>query len=601
MKKSLLLTSLALLLASCGGNEYASLSVNTEGISESQAFVREFLESRVAERTGKPSSGKVFEVRYSVDPSLDEEHALVEVGRDGASISASTTRALIFGTGKLLRAMTFREGGFSIAPGRYDFKPAPASKYRCCYMARHYNTWYQRAPKEEMLRYIDDMFLLGINALTTQLGMSTVNYAYSTEEERAIFDETTDAICERIRKYGVFLQTGGGNNTARAGYPPQFKAEKLVPSRGDDSWNLCPSKPGALEYLLANRERTLKKYVEKGYPITNMGYFPYDEGGCQCKDCAPWGGNGYVRTIQAMHELNTKYFPDVKETVSCWFFDDADFEGLFKWLETQDWVDFLEIDSHGDFPRYPLEHKIPKDIPVNTFPEISMWGRCPWGGYGATALAGRFERLYRHVQSIAGGFRLYSEGLYDDINKFVITRLYTEPSLSKREILEEYASYELPGVKPKDFVRFANLLETTHLTGDKKGVRRKDFNFLVYLRDAGDKTLNLRHRQAAKALRLAQKMDRDILPTMRDCWRWRQLMLRAIIDNEIFTSRSLHTEKADECYKELVRMYHGEAQLKRLMEDHKDGYTLPPYIPQVQMPAPEGSGIYDGRDLDNGI
>ena len=123
------------------------------------------------------------------------------------------------------------------------------------------------------------------------------------------------------------------------------------------------------------------------------------------------------------------------------------------------------------------------------------------------------------------------------------------------------------------------------------GRKRMDFNFLVYLRDSDPELLALRRSQAKEALDLALKMDKQIIPSMKNCWRWRLLLLRASIDNEIFSTGQLHTDVADECYSELVKIYHGEAQLKRLMEQHKDGYTLPPFLPEVQMPSHKGSGF----------
>ncbi|MBR0298809.1 MAG: hypothetical protein IJQ93_00665 [Bacteroidales bacterium] len=581
-----------LTLQSCKTGPYTGVAADISGISEDQTFIADLLDSRIRERCSSAvAGGRTYQVRFIYDETISGEDAVVDVRRNGAEIRAGRTRSLIYGCGEFLRSLDYGARGFKVRPAHLEFRPY--SSYRCCYMARHYNTWYQRAPKEELLRYIDDMFLWGINTLYTQLTMSTVNYAYSTPEERIVFDETTDAICSRVKQCDMSLQTSGGGNTARDGFPPEFKAEKLVPARGNDKWNVCPSKPGALEFLLKNREENLKKYVAKGYPITNMSYFPYDEGGCQCKDCAPWGGNGYVRTIEAMHRLNEKYFPGVAETVSTWFFDDKDYEGLFKYLETQDWIDYLEIDSHSDFPRYPLSNPIPGEIPVTTFPEITMWGRVPWGGYGATPLPERFEGLFLQVRDKVKGYRLYSEGLYDDINKITVTGLYTNPSLCRKKILMTYAGYELPGANPNDFVRLTELLEAMHPTGDPSGVKRRDFNFLVFLRDASPELLEERQRQSEKALALAEKIDREILPSMKNKWRWRLLYLRAVIDNQIYTSRKLHTETADDCYREIVRIYHGEAQLRRLLEEKKDGYTIPPYIPEVQMPAPKGSGIYD--------
>jgi len=46
------------------------------------------------------------------------------------------------------------------------------------------------------------------------------------------------------------------------------------------------------------------------------------------------------------------------------------------------------VDDHDDFPRWPLDHGGGKvgGLPLLNFPEISMWGRSPWGGYGFNPL-----------------------------------------------------------------------------------------------------------------------------------------------------------------------------------------------------------------------
>ena len=37
-------------------------------------------------------------------------------------------------------------------------------------------------------------------------------------------------------------------------------------------------------------------------------------------------------------------------------------------------------------------------------------------------------------------------------------------------------------------------------------------------------------------------------------WRWRLFRIRAIIDREIYAARDWHTPRADECYRELMRL-----------------------------------------------
>ena len=582
MRKSLLFIVVLLAISSCMTHQFSTVSVDTGAIPEEDSFLLELILERVDERVPAPDrTHPVLEVIFRTDPTLPGEDAVVTVRGGRVTVSASGTRGFVFGAGKFLRSLRYTCDGIVARDGEYRF--SPKSDIRCCYTARHHNNWYHWATAEELTRYFDDMMLWGMNSFRFQLLYPGINRVGAAPEDVLFFESNSKVLADRIAQLGMTMMGPGGSNVTDDNMPKEFKATPLKPRRGNDRWNVCPSKPGATEYLLDYKLRKLQELKERGYEFDYLCFFPYDEGGCQCEECSPWGGNGYVKLIEKMFRLDREYYPDAKSIVSCWYFDEKDWEAFYKYLENQNWIDYLEIDSHGDFPRYPLEHKITGNIPVVTFPEISMWGRFPWGGYGATALPGRFERLYRQVQDIAKGFRLYSEGLYEDINKIVVTELYVDPSRHADDILEEYANYEFPGIKPRDFKKFIHLLEETHLCGEADSTRKADFNPSRFMREYPEHVLAERQAKAVQAYELAMKMDAQILPSMKDCWRWQLFKARAIIDKEMFSARSIHTPVSDEWYAKLVKIYHAERQMRRMEVEGLGGATAVPYLqPQVQ-------------------
>lgn len=572
----------ALALVSCSPKRFSGVSVDCSAIPGENAFLSELISSRISERVPSPEAGlPVLDLTFRLDTTMAAEAARIEIRGRCATVSAAGTRGLVFGAGKFLRSLRYTEKGIEARSGIYGF--APKASFRGCYTARHHNNWYHWATAEELTRYFEDMMLWGMNTFKFQDLYPSINKVGAAPEDVGYFETNSKILADRIRELGMDLSARGGNNVTDDNMPAEFKATPLVPRRGNDRWNVCPSKPGATGYLLDYHSERLRLCKERGYEYSYLGFFPYDEGGCGCAECYPWGGNGYVKLIEKLYRVDKEIYPDTKAIVSCWYFDEADWEAFYRYLETQDWIDYLEIDAHGDFPRYPLEHKIPKGIPVVTFPEISMWGRFPWGGYGATALPERFERLYRQVEEIAGGFTLYSEGLFEDINKMVILGLYSDPSKHADDILEEYAGYELPGVNPREFRKFIHLLEETHLCGEPDSTRKADFNPARFMRERPGEVLAERAAKAVEAYRLAMKLDSQIIPSMRECWRWQLLKARATIDKEMFTSRSIHTPIADEWYAKLVKIYHAERQMRRMETEGLGGATAVPYLqPQVQ-------------------
>ena len=50
-------------------------------------------------------------------------------------------------------------------------------------------------------------------------------------------------------------------------------------------------------------------------------FWPYDEGGCGCEKCQPWGCNGFLRLSRSLAELGREYFPNLQTVLSTWMFD----------------------------------------------------------------------------------------------------------------------------------------------------------------------------------------------------------------------------------------------------------------------------------------
>ena len=159
-----------------------------------------------------------------------------------------------------------------------------------------------------------------------------------------------------------------------------------------------------------------------------------------------------------------------------------------------------------------------------------MWGRFPWGGTGATPLPRRFERLFRQAEPVVSGFQIYSEGLFEDISKFVIVALYVNPKSHYCDALVEYCRYEFPGADAEDFLRLCERLEDIHRTALDPNAHAGDTSnnsFARYVKFADSAELSRRAEVASQAETLARKIESSMLPVRRRCWRWRQVWVAA--------------------------------------------------------------------------
>ena len=575
---------LLVFLASVATAEYSRLDVDVSNLPGEKGFLERLVRSRVYERTPPSPSGKVFRVEFTIDGSLSNETAVVHVADGCAKVHGGRFRALVFGAGCLLRSLRYGAKSFDVSCGEFVFRPA--KPIREVYLARHFNTWYHRASAEELSRYVDDLVLCGINSIKSFAQVAAVDRRLSDESERQMFDATTRALVRHIKDLDIGFAVSGGGNVSGKAIPQSMKAERYGPEvmRGFSDFSVCPEKPGGLERLMSEHREALKELA--GLPIDEFVYWPYDEGGCACGRCSPWGGRGYLKLIERIAKMNGTVYPVARHIVSTWLFDDEDWHGLYRYLETHDWIGGLVVDSHDKFPEYPLRHPVPKNIPVITFPEVSMWGRFPWGGTGATPLPRRFERLFREAEPVASGFSIYSEGLFDDISKFEIAALYVNPKSSYRDALAEYCRYEFPGVDAADFVRLCEMLEDIHCTSLDTNAHAGDTSnnsFANYVKFADDAELSRRATVAARAKALADKIECAMLPCRRGTWRWRQIALRSKIDAAVYRARDIRADAAVAAYRELVELYHAELQYRLMCEGCPfAGYTCPPLIDHLE-------------------
>jgi phytoene dehydrogenase-like protein len=203
-------------------------------------------------------------------------------------------------------------------------------------------------------------------------------------------------------------------------------------------------------------------------------------------------------------------------------------------------IDYLLVDAHGDFPRYPLEHEPIK--PIVNFPEISMWGLAPWGGFGANPLPERFQRLWDSMKHLVKGGLPYSEGIYEDINKVQYAGYYWEPERRWTDILAEYINYEFAAEAVEDALELMRCIEVNHThIAEEQPPEEAVFR---------------------RAAQLARKIDARLGERARTAWRWRILYIRAMLDEKRYAHLLADTQ--DDPKKLLrFRFYSGD----RLLED----------------------------------
>lgn len=523
----------------------------------------ELIGRRVAARAGldlAEAPGAAGRIVLARRPDIGPEGYSIADGTDGAAVrvEAADDRGLLYGVGRLLRDAACEPGVFR--PGPWRGASVPKCPVRGMYFASHFHNFYHDAPVEAVEQYVGELALWGLNSLMVW---------YDMHHFTGIADPAAQAMIRRLRAVlaaakGVGMKVGLCllGNEAYASSPPELRADSKT-GRAHYQVELCPSKPAARDLMLRGFEEEFRAFADLG--LDQIWIWPYDQGGCACADCAPWGANGFLRIAEPVARLFRRYAPAGKVILSTWLFDygreQGEWAGLAKaFARKPDWCDYILAESHGDFPRYPLEHGLPGGLPALNFPEISMWAMWPWGGYGATPLPDHFQAIWDQGRRILSGGFPYSEGIFEDINKVIFSQFYWDPERPALDTLREYAAYEFSPAVADDVVKAARLLEKYHPR--KTDVPHYGGYRLVRGADGGEHGA-IRMRGDASGVdecwTLLEAADRKLAPVARTAWRWRILLLRGLIDRELKRGGGVPSRACEEAFEELIGIYHAGA------------------------------------------
>lgn len=452
-------------------------------------------------------------IALSIEPGIGLEGYKIDDGLSGTiNIIGNDERGLLYGVGKFLHTSTYNSDGFTASS--WQGNSVPAMPVRGIYLATHFQNYYQVAPIDEVTQYIEELSLWGTNSFLVWFAMEEFDGINNPKAQAMI--ERLRALLKIVKGLGLDASLGCVANDGYSNSPQDLRATMVDCCTGRE---LCPSKPGVLEVELKYCQEKFDAFKSIG--LDYWFIWPYDTGGCGCSKCAPWGANGYLRMAEPLARAYRHAFPKGKVILGTWLFDrwaPGEWAGMADKFNKQkpDWVDYIMADSTSDYPRYPLDNGVPGGLPLLNFPEISMWGQEPWGGYGANPYPSRIQGRWDQTRKkLSGGFP-YSEGIYEDLNKVICTQLYWDPNRPAIEAVKEYIAFEFSPEVVDDMVSVVNIFEKNH-------VRKQNENNI--------------DESAITAYQLIEKTDARLTPQVRRSWRWRLFYLRAVVDHELYKNK----------------------------------------------------------------
>ncbi|MEI8062701.1 MAG: hypothetical protein WCH84_01410 [Verrucomicrobiota bacterium] len=522
----------------------------------------EILQRRLLERAGIRliPGDKRADIVLAIEKGIGREGFRIESAGEQTRITGNDERGLLYGVGKYLRDRSWR--GVSV----------PEKQVRGMYFATHFHNFYHDAPIEQVTQYIEELALWGCNVLSVWFDMHHYN---------GIADPAAQAMLDRLRamlRAANAVGMGAGltmlANEGYANSPVPLRADWRAgqngytrPPVGHYHVELCPSQTEAVELLLASRRELFAAL--SGIEFEYLWIWPYDQGGCTCARCAPWGANGFIKLATKLGELCRQIHPRAKTVLSTWGFDTfttGEWEGVHHAFVTKPaWADYLMVDlRHGPGATFLGQHGAPGGLPLLDFPEISMMGMTPWGGFGANAMPQFWGKYWAESRErLAGGFP-YSEGIFEDLNKVVLLQSYWDGRRSATEIMREYIAAEFAPAVVDDVANAIAISEKN--LGTELSIKIDDHDYMVYYFMAalkGGKTYRLRYKlpaltQTAECLDLFKRAEAQLPTRVQQSWRWRVLAIRAAMDDALAKGGQEPCAAYDELFESLIDIYYAQ-------------------------------------------
>ena len=244
--------------------------------------------------------------------------------------------------------------------------------------------------------------------------------------------------------------------------------------------------------------------------------------------------------------------------MSAWYFDHFakgewdDFIKAVKKGDYTEWVDYLVVffQDNQKLPQPIMSERNLAGIPLIGFPEISMYGAVPWGGFGANPMPDRLERLWKRDRALLAGGYPYSEGIFEDINKIIMLSFYTGRHKTAEEAVMEYAKYEFSQQYAREITDIIFMMEHTLDRYRDENAEENGKNHARFV---------LQHTEQVDEIYRRVLALHDLLDIKtKSSWRWRILYLRALIDHELLHNNFYVSDKCESYFNELTEIYYAE-------------------------------------------
>lgn len=462
-----------------------NFAICTEGIDRDYAgWVADILAERVQQRFGVQAS----HIASAADAGDRLLVTLCETGGEGERFRISTagshvrvegaSTGLLFGVGKLLRSMRREKHGVDFPSLNVAETPAVAMRgvfHPILYWhGRPFNAYSALCLDEERFddfeAYLIELMLWGMNTLGLWYAESMPQPGEGEEGQRIWKRyQRILAIANKLRLKISLLCT---INLAPEG--EDVRSPHLAAPRGPQGlWLDQPGKPSNTFCLTQPegraRLREIRRRLFELFSPIAVEIFPTDPGGCGCPSCTPYAPAYFSLAEEMLADAAACGVP--LRGINAWFFFNKEARQLAQLAAASEHVNYLSVQAAGlnsgtigyesTAERMQLIHDAAPDLPLVYWPDITMEGN--WGITGSYPYAGGIRSLFTSGGA-PYGVMPYSEGRYDDLNKFFMLSLAWNPRQTLAHLTDETLDETFGEQLPREVHRAVALMERHHIS-----------------------------------------------------------------------------------------------------------------------------------------
>lgn len=352
---------------------------------------------------GPGPEGFVLEAKNTPTPSV--------------SICGHDERGVLYGVGRLLRRLNMEPGVISLeAPLRFSTAPKhPVRGHQLGY--RPVSNTYEAWTPEQFDQYIRELALFGANGIEIVPAGTDKDDTPPGADTRSLMKYTHDEMLVRL--------------------------PGIIHSYGMDTWLWWPNM--GPEEKLAERERIFGLLPHLDHLFIPGG----DPGELEPDVLFTWAG----KVAEALH----KHHPKAGLWLSLQAFHQSDAwidTFLDKVAEEPAWLTGLVFAPWQKMPFSELRKRVPARYPIRHYPDIGHCINCQYpvpnwdtafamtlGREGINPRPEAHKRIHNLHEGFSCGSLTYSEGVNDDVNKFVWTDQDWDPGMPVRITLQDYARF----------------------------------------------------------------------------------------------------------------------------------------------------------------